>query len=376
MPGSEKKPREQEEETVSSPLDKIKAQVREIDAYTLAEYEYDIKINQNENPFDVPADLKEGLLEFARTRSWARYPDFVQHRFAQKLAEHTGWTSEGILVGNGSNELIQATLLVTMGPGAKILLPVPTFTLYKLTSTILGAEVTEVPLRRGDREFQFDTEAICQAVSEQQPDVLIICSPNNPTGNRMPIKDIESLVQLSDGLVLVDEAYFHFSDATCLPLLSQYGNLIITRTFSKAFALAGLRVGYAMGSPELMAEVFKAKLPYNLNFFSQEVAIRLLDQWDVLAERVGTLKAQRKIVHEALNDIEGVTAYRSYANFVLFETPHAPGAVFSKLAERRILVRDVSKYPLLSQALRVTIGTAEENQRFLAALAEVMDELG
>ena len=361
---------------MSSALEKIKPQVRQIAPYTLAEYEYDIKINQNENPFDIPPDIKEDLLDFARARDWARYPDFVQDRFAQKLAEHTGWTSAGILVGNGSNELIQATLLVTMGPGAKIAIPVPTFTVYELMSTVLGAEVIEIPLKRGDHTFQFDTEAISQVITEQRPEVLIICSPNNPTGNRMSIKDIEKMLVLSDGLVLVDEAYFHFSDATCLPLLSRYDNLVITRTFSKAFGIAGLRVGYAMGPTQLIAEVFKAKLPYNLNFFSQEVAIRLLDQWDVLAERVGYLKAQRKIVYDALNEIEGVTAYRSYANFLLFETPHPPQTIFSRLAERRILVRDVSRYPLLSRALRVSIGKAEENQGFLAALTEVMNELG
>lgn len=361
---------------MSSPLDKIKPQVREIAPYTLAEYEYDVKLNQNENPFDVPGDVKEELLDFARQRDWARYPDFVQHRFAEKLAEHTGWKPEGILVGNGSNELIQAALLVTMGPGAKIALSVPTFTLYKLMSTILGAEVIEIPLKRGEQVFLFDVEALRRVVADQRPEVLIICSPNNPTGNRMSVRDIEGLVDLSDGLVIVDEAYFHFSDATCLPLLSRYDNLIIMRTFSKAFGLAGLRVGYAMGAPALMAEVFKAKLPYNLNFFSQEAAIRLLDQWDVLAERVGCVKAQRKLLYEGLGHIGGVTAYRSHANFVLFETPHPPQEVFAKLAERRILVRDVSRYPLLGQALRVSVGTAEENQRFLAALAEVMDALG
>ena len=354
-------------------LEKIKPEVRAISAYTLTEYEHEIKINQNENPFEIPQELKEEVLDVVRKRPWGRYPDFVQTRLAQKLAEHVGWTKDGILVGNGSNELIQATLMVSVGPGARVVIPTPTFTLYQLLSRILGAEVIEVMLKADD--YTFDVPAIERAVSKEKADVVIVCSPNNPTGGVMAPEDVERILRGTDALVIVDEAYQQFSETTCVPLLKQYENLIVLRTFSKAFSLAGLRIGYLMAQPEVASEIAKAKLPYNLNFFSEEAAIKTLEHWPIVQERVEVLKAQRAAVYERLKRMDGVKVTPSQANFLLFETPFGPGQIFLKLVDRGVLVRDVSKYPMLSRALRVSIGTEEENRRFLNGLEDALQEL-
>jgi len=358
---------------VNKALQKIKPQVRAISAYTLTEYEHEVKINQNENPFEIPRELKEEVLAAARARPWGRYPDFVQTRFAQKLAEHVGWTKDGILVGNGSNELIQATLTVTVGPGTRVVIPTPTFTLYQLFSRILGAEVIEVMLKADD--YTFDVPAIERAVSKGKADVVIICSPNNPTGGVMAPEDVERILRATDALVIVDEAYQQFSETTCLPLLKQYENLIVLRTFSKAFSLAGLRIGYLMARPEVASEIAKAKLPYNLNFFSEEAAIKTLEHWPIVRAHVEVLKAERAVVYERLKRMDGVKVTPSQANFLLFETPFDPGRIFLRLVDQGVLVRDVSKYPMLSRALRVSIGTEEENRRFLKGLESTLREL-
>lgn len=354
-------------------LRKIKSQVRAISAYTLTETEHEVKINQNENPFEIPLELKEEVLDFARKRPWGRYPDFVQTRFAEQLAQHVGWTSEGILVGNGSNELIQATLMVAVGPGTSVVIPTPTFTLYQLLSRILGADVIEVMLKKSD--LTFDVPAIERAISKANADLVILCSPNNPTGCVMAPEDVERILRRSDALVVMDEAYQQFSETTCVPLLMRYENLIVLRTFSKAFSLAGLRIGYLMAWPEVAAEILKAKLPYNLNFFSQEAAIVTLEHWPIVQKHVEALKAQRSFVYDRLANMNEVKVYPSQANFLLFETPFDPKQVFLKLVDRGILVRDVSRYPMLSKALRVSIGTEEENRRFLESLESVLEEL-
>ncbi|MFH1006230.1 MAG: histidinol-phosphate transaminase [Candidatus Latescibacterota bacterium] len=354
-------------------LNKIKPQVRALSAYTLKETKYEVKINQNENPFEIPDNLKEEVMTAARKRPWRRYPDFVQTRFAQKLAHHVGWPSEGILMGNGSNELIQALLMVTLGPGGRVVIPTPTFTLYQLLSHILGAEVIEVPLRESD--YAFDVPAIERTILRTSADMVIICSPNNPTGGVMAPEDVERILRGTDALVVVDEAYQQFSDSTCFPLLKQYENLIVLRTFSKACSLAGLRIGYLMAHPEVAAEIAKAKLPYNLNFFSEEAAIKILDHWAVVQAHVDILNAQREVVYERLKKMDGVTVYPSQANFLLFETPFEPGQIFDRLVDRGILIRDVSKYPMLPKALRVSIGSAEENRRFIEGMERILQEL-
>lgn len=354
-----------------SVLERVKPEVRAISAYTLHEYTYDIKINQNENPWDVPADLKREILDFAQERSWSRYPPFVPNDLYARLAEYAGWKPEGVLAGNGSNEIIQALMTVFLGPGKKLVIPEPTFTVYKLLATVLGADVVTTPLRP---DYSFD----CDALEERflaEGDLLVVCSPNNPTGALYPTDRIAALLEQTDKPVVVDEAYFEFSGETAAGLLAKHDNLIVLRTFSKAFSLAGLRVGYGLMDPALAREVDKAKLPYNLNFLSVVAAMKLLENRTLLEDSVRTIVAEREPMIREMNAIEGVVAHPSRANFILFETPYPPKQIFTGLLADGLLVRDVSSYPMLGKGLRVSVSTPDDNQKFLTSLRRVMGEL-
>jgi histidinol dehydrogenase len=350
-----------------SPLEKVKDAVRAITAYTLAPYRASIKINQNENPFDMPEEIKQEVEQRLANRAWSRYPDFVPAELLERLAKHAGWKAEGTLAGNGSNELIQATLMVIVGQGSRVLICEPTFTLYRQIVTVMGGEVISVPLTR---EFRFDIDAI--AAASHQADLMILCSPNNPTGSRVEEKDLLYLAQNFDGIIVVDEAYQEFSGKTVVPLLNELPNLIVLRTFSKAMSMAGLRVGYFLSSPEITREVHKATLPYNLNVFSATAAEVACEKYELIQPTVEKIIGERQRLFDALRAIEGVEVVPSQANFFLAKMPLPPKAIFENLLARDILVRDVSKYPMLSEYVRISVGSPEENDKLIAALKEVL----
>ena len=348
------------------PLRCVKATVRAAKPYALATRSAPVKLNQNENPFDLPETLKRRVVEAALARPWSRYPAFDPRELRDALAAYSGWRADGVIVGNGSNELIEALLLVTISPGTRVVLPQPTFTLYALLTRILGGEVVSVPL--GER-FEYDAGGLLRAAREAGAPLLIACSPNNPTGTSLRVDDVARLCAESEGLVVVDEAYHEFSGRSVVPLLGQHSNLVVLRTFSKAMAMAGLRVGYLLAAAELVAEIDKARLPYNLNFFSQAAAMAALDEREALHAIVRRLVALRGELLVGLASIPGVRPVPSEANFILFELAAAdPKAVFERLHGAGVLVRDVTAYPGLERCLRVSVGNEEENGRFLGAL--------
>jgi histidinol-phosphate aminotransferase len=354
---------------MANPLDKIKPRVRELKAYTLSPDRAAVKINQNENPWDAPEAIKCETLRRIRARAWSRYPDFVPASLHGKLAAFAGWRADGVVAGNGSNELIQATLMVTVGEGRRVLISEPTFALYRQVTTVLGGEVLSVPL---NDELKFDVAALREAMERDKPDVTIICSPNNPTGCRVENDELESLLNATRGIVAIDEAYFEFSGQTVAPLLYAHANLAVFRTFSKAMGLAALRVGYLLAAPELAREVGKAVLPYNLNAFSQtaaEVAVELYEE--ELKPTVRRIVGERERLYENLRRVPGLVPVCSHANFMVVRSAIEPGRVFRELLARDILVRDVSGYPMLKDYFRLSVGTPEENEQLLAALGEI-----
>jgi histidinol-phosphate aminotransferase len=354
-----------------NPLQHVKPAVRTIAAYTLAARQAPVKINQNENPYDLPEALKRRVVEQAMARSWSRYPDFDPQELLEKLAAFAGWRADGVLAGNGSNELIEALLLVTVGPGTRVLVPEPTFTLYALMTRILGGEL--LPAKLGP-ELEYLPQELVSAREALRPSVTIVCSPNNPTGSFLEREDVARLCAGHDGLVVIDEAYHEFAGRSVAPLLSEHPNLIVLRTFSKAMGMAGLRVGYLLASPELVREVNKARLPYNLNFFAQMAAIAALDERALLQERVDRLVRDRDELFRRLAHVPGVRPYPSRANFILFELEDAePKAVFEEIYQRGVLVRDVSSAPRLSRCLRVSVGSDAENEAFLEALRHALE---
>lgn len=354
-----------------NPSDTIKPRVRELRAYTPTPERASVKINQNENPWNIPARIREESLRRLNEGSrWPRYPDFVPTELHRRLAAFTGWKADGIIAGNGSNELIQALLMVTIGEGRRVVISEPTFALYRQIATVLGGEITGVPLTS---HLTYDTEAINNTIERVDPDVTIICSPNNPTGCMIDDQDLVKLLLITRGLVVVDEAYFDFAERTVVPLLEQYANLVVLRTFSKAMGLAGLRIGYLLAAPSLTREISKAVLPYNLNFMSQTIAEVAVEMYDTeLRPLVREIISERERVYRALQQIQGLTPVSSQGNFMLVRCAALqPRQVFTQLLQRDILIRDVSGYPMLSDCLRISVGTPVENDLLLTGLREI-----
>ncbi|HEX5872141.1 MAG TPA: histidinol-phosphate transaminase [Longimicrobium sp.] len=361
--------------SVDSALRRVKPSVRALGAYTLQAYEPRIKLNQNESPYDVPQAIKDRIHAELAERPWNRYPPFVASNFIQAVSEATRWPSDGILVANGSNELIQSVLAVTVGPGVSVVIPEPTFTLYRLMTEVNGGTAVSVALTD---DLQFDVDAIIRAARETDAAVVVLCTPNNPTGSALTREEIERVHDETDALILLDQAYVEFGGYDAIPLLEGRPRLVVLRTFSKAMAMAGLRAGYMLSHPALTAEVNKAKLPYNINFFSECAAAHLLRCRNELAPLVAAIAAERDRLLAELGTIPGLRVYPSAANFVLFRV-EAPGITHTQVFDRLlhddgVLVRDVSKYPMLGRCLRVNAGTPEENDAFLHGLRGIMTE--
>ena len=362
-------------ESIDAALAWVKPGVRALGAYTLRPYEPRIKLNQNESPHDVPDELKRRITAVLDGRPWNRYPPFVASNFISAVSEATRWPSDGVLVANGSNELIQAVLAVTVAPGVSVVVPEPTFTLYRLMTEVNGGTVASVALTE---DLRFDVDAIIRAANESNAAVVVLCSPNNPTGSAVSREEIERIYDETSALILLDQAYVEFGGYDAIPLLENRPRLVVLRTFSKAMAMAGLRAGYMLAHPALAAEVHKAKLPYNVNFFTEVAAAEVLRGRELLRPGIEAMRAQRDRLLRELGTIPSIHVFHSAANFVLFRvesplTTHT--AVFDRLLnEHGILVRDVSKYPMLERCLRVNAGTPEETTAFLDALRTIMSE--
>lgn len=357
------------------PLALVKPAVRAQELYTLPPRTAAVKVDQNENPFELPDAFKAEVLRRLAAAPWGRYPEFVPRPLLEALARHAGWRPDGVLAGNGSNELIDVVLKATVGPGVRVVVPEPTFTLYANMASTLGADVVRVPLRA---DLSYDVDALLAAGGPERSGVLIVCSPNNPTGTAMSEADLRRLLGAWRGLVVLDEAYQEFTprrpegargDSLGVELLMEHRHLVVLRTFSKAMALAGLRVGYLLGDPALVRELDKVKLPYNLNRFSVEAATLALERYDeVLRPSVERLVRLREAMADELAAIPGLRVVPSSANFLLVRCAWPPREVHAALFERGVLVRDVSRYPMLGDALRIGVGTTEENARTVEGL--------
>jgi len=351
----------------------IKPEVRAQTAYTLDAPASGTlrKLNQNESPFDAPETVKQAVIAAMRGEPWNRYPPLTPTDLLERLAERHGWVADGVLIGNGSNELIQATLAVTVGAATPVVTPVPTFSLYRLLAAVFGGRHVPVPLTA---DFQFDLDALVGAARAAQAPLMVINSPNNPTGTPLPEGAVARLLAETGALIVLDEAYQDFGGPTAVPLLRDQPRLIVLRTFSKAMSLAGLRFGYALAHPAVAAEIAKAKLPYNVGRVTLAAARAALDAADGLAERTRAVRRSRDLLARRLSEIPGLRAFPSAANFVLIRCEARPAAdVFHRLVrEHGILVRDVSGAPGLDGCLRITAGTDEDVEEVARALKAVL----
>lgn len=365
-------------EGVDGALARVKPSVRAMGAYTLRPYEPRIKLNQNESPYDVPDEVKARIAARLADRPWNRYPPFVARSFLGAVSRVTGWPEDGVLVANGSNELIQAILAVTVGPGVNVVIPEPTFTLYRLMTEVNGGTVVSVPLTPD--ALRFDVGAIARAAAESDAAVTVLCTPNNPTGGALTAAEIDEIYHAAPGLVLLDQAYVEFGGYDAIPMLADRPRLVVLRTFSKAQAMAGLRAGYLLAHPALVEQVNKAKLPYNINFFTEVAAAEVLLAGDLLAPAVAAVRAERDRFVAEMRTLPGLAVYETDANFLLFRVvtdriDHTE--LFRRLLEEHgVLIRDVSKYPMLERCLRVNAGTPAETDAFLAGMRAILTDVG
>jgi histidinol-phosphate aminotransferase len=326
-------------------------------AYTLELREAEVKLNQNESPFDLPRPMKDELLARVAERPWNIYPDFESMALRGALARVHGYEAENILVGNGSNELLAATIGAFIGPGTPVVLPKPTFTLYEKLVAVAGGALLPIAIDPATGVLPLDEmlEAIdgCRAV-------VIVCSPNNPTGGALPRHGIDALLA-SGATVLFDRAYGDFARDT-LPLLHE--RLVTFSTFSKAWGLAALRVGWLASTAATCREIRKVKLPYSLNIVSEAVAATALEHPDLREANVSRTIAERQRVFAAMQKL--VTPFPSQSNFIAFTSPMPAKALFEALYARGILIRDITA--AVPNALRVSIGSPQQNDAFLEAL--------
>lgn len=352
-------------------LELIKPSVRAESAYTLEAPATARKLNQNENPFDIPPELKRLVLERAAALPWNRYPAFVPRRLVEVIAARHDWDPEGVLVGNGSNEVIQASLSVAVGPEDAVVAPQPTFALYRLITAVMGARYVPVPL---GRDFRYDVDALAAAAGREAAKVVILNSPNNPTGSALPEGGVARLLAETRALILCDEAYQDFGGPTAIPLLATSSRLVVLRTFSKAFGMAGLRFGYALATPSVAREISKAKLPYNVNALTLAAAEVALEHQAELEQRTLRIIEERTRLITLLGTISGLRTFASSANFVLIRCEQVPAkVVFRRLVEEHgILVRDVSSGKGLENCLRITVGGADDTDAVITGIKSIL----
>ncbi len=330
--------------------------------------EAEVKLNQNESPFDLPMWLKEKILEEFRQEPWNRYPDILPYRGMDAYASFLGIPKESVIMSNGSNEMLYTIFLACLGAGRRILIPEPSFSLYEKIALLLQAEVVTVPMHVG---LEFNVDAIIETAAREKVDFIVLSTPNNPTGKSLSHAEVERIVEAADAVVLADEAYIEFSrEESVLDLIDRYPNLIVLRTFSKALALAGMRIGFAISNPSLMEEISKPKIPFASGRLAEITLVNVLENYSLVTDTVAYILGERERLQSELRGIEGVVAFDSDTNFLIIRVDNA-SKVFSDLKNEGVLVRNVSGYPLMENCLRFNVGLREENDRILELLKRV-----
>ncbi len=295
-----------------------------------------------------------------------QYPSPYSDGLRQALSEFYRLNADNFVVGNGSDEVLDIAFKTFLEPGESMVMPYPSYSLHGFFARINGGKVQMVDLKPG---FQLDPKALLSAKGK----LIILCTPNNPTGNTFRHQDVEKVIEGHDGPVVVDEAYGEFGSDTFLPLVDQYENLIVTRTFSKAYGLAGMRIGYLASNRTLADSMQRVKIPYSLNRVSERAAIAALTNRAYLNETVELIKRERKVLAQGLKDL-GLEVFPTESNFMMFRSPKPSAELVSKLAGKGVLIRDFGKMRMLENCVRTTIGTEELNQLLLSKLKEVLEE--
>jgi len=350
----------------------IKPEVQAMAAYHVADASGMVKLDAMENPYAWPQSLQSPLAAALAAADVNRYPD--AHASAVKTALRKAMQLDAqheIVFGNGSDEIIQMLALALGRPGATILSVEPAFVMYKVIAAWLGLNYVGVPLTE---DFALDEVATLAAIDQHKPALVFLAVPNNPTGNVFDHRSVENIITATPGLVVIDEAYLPFTDSNLLPLIDRYDNVVVMRTLSKV-GLAGLRLGMLIGHSEWLHEIDKVRLPYNINVLTQQAALIALNNYDHFLQQAAVLREQRSKLMAALQAMPQLKVWPSEANFITLRTLALPARdVFADLKAQGVLIKCLDgAHPLLRDCLRVTVSTAEENARFLAALRQALN---
>ena len=346
----------------------VRDDLRALDGYHSPQVDVDVRLNTNESPLPPPDAWRDAFAAELSRVDWHRYPDRCAHVLREAIADLHGVTPDMVFAANGSNEVLQTILLTYAGAGRNVATFEPTYQMHAQIARVVGSSVVE-----GERQsdFSLDPDEVRRVVDTFDPNVVFLTSPNNPTGLVEPASRIDELLTASNGLVVADEAYAQFADWSAMSMVDEARPLVVTRTFSKTWSMAGVRLGYVIGPTWFVDELEKVVLPYHLDAAKQiagRLAVRYVDEMD---ERVRAIVAERERLSAELALLP-IEVTPSGANFVLFRPTARRGReVWQGLLDRSVLVRDCSGWPRLADCLRVTVGTPEENDTFLDALREV-----
>ncbi len=352
--------------------DWIRPEIQALSAYHVNEHAGLIKLDAMENPYSWSEDLVDQWLELLRRVELNRYPDpeaeVVRHALRDSMAVPD---AASMVLGNGSDELIQMILLSLTGEGRCVLTPQPGFVMYRLSATVTGLEYVGVPLRNDD--FQLDMPAMRAAIAQHNPAVIFIACPNNPTGNGFSRSDILELIDLAPGLIVLDEAYAPFTEQTFIADVVDFDNLLVMRTVSK-MGLAGLRLGLLVGNAQWIDEINKTRLPYNINVLTQASSLFALQHSELFDQQAAQIRADRKKLVVELMAHQRLQVFPSEANFILLRTPVGRAdEIFDRVKDLGVLIKNLhGSDPALADCLRVTVGSAAENKAFLNALATAL----
>jgi histidinol-phosphate aminotransferase len=344
----------------------IRPEIQALSAYHVADADGMVKLDAMENPYPLPPALRRELAEVLARVDLNRYPEPTGKKLraliARKMRVPAGME---LLLGNGSDDLIQIVSLALARPGAVAMYPAPTFVMYSLNAIFTGMRGIGVPLRQ---DFSFDADAFIERMRVEKPALVFIAYPNNPTGVLYPEEKVVDVIRACPGLVVVDEAYHVFARKTFMPRLAEFPNLVVVRTVSK-LGLAGIRLGYMAGRPEWIREFNKVRQAYNVNVLTQAAALFALERLDVLEEQAARIRADRALLGEAIAALPGTRVFPSEANFFLVRVKDAD-ATYDALRRQGVLVRNL--HPGLDNCLRINVGTPDENRILLTALREAL----
>lgn len=354
----------------ASPLQRIRADVQGMHAYAVQDSRGMVKLDAMENPFGLPPELQAELGKRLGEVAVNRYPGERVADLQRALASYAGLPEGfGLMLGNGSDELISLLAMACDLPGASILAPVPGFVMYAMSAQLQGLKFVGVPLTP---DFELDEAAMLAAIAKERPAIVYLAYPNNPTANLWDDAVIDRIILAQGeegGLVVIDEAYQPFASRSYIDRITRHGHVLLMRTLSK-FGLAGARLGYLMGPAALVAEVDKLRPPYNISVLNCECALFALEHAEVFAEQARQILEQRGRIFQALARLPAVKSWPSQANMILVRVPDASKA-FEGMKARGVLVKNISKmHPLLANCLRLTVGTPDENRQMLAALEQ------